>query len=107
MIQNKLTATPSASCHNDNCVYGIVQYSNSDLATKVFCTCWTFLLKSKLGKMAFPLRALIIFGTALVTSSTAAEETCAKSDPGCDASKHHDKYSEDANMGTFEVGVLL
>ena len=55
----------------------------------------------------FPLRALIIFGTALVTSSTAAEQTCAKDDPGCDASKHHDKYSEDANMGTFEVGVLL
>ena len=58
--------------------------------------------------MAFPLRALIIFGTALlVTSSTAAEETCAKGDPGCDASKHHEKYSEDANMGAFEVGVLL
>ena len=57
--------------------------------------------------MAFPLRALTLLMATLLTRSVAAEETCAKGDPGCDASKHHDKYSEDANMGTFEVGVLL
>ena len=55
----------------------------------------------------FLVRALSILVATLLTSSLAAEETCAKGDPGCDASKHHDKYSEDANMGTFEVEVLL
>ena len=57
--------------------------------------------------MAFPLRALTILMATLLTRSVAAEETCAKGDPGCDASKHHEKYSEEANMGTFEVGVLF
>ena len=55
--------------------------------------------------MVFPLMALTILMASLLARSVAAEETCAKGDPGCDASKHHAKYSEDANMGTFEVGV--
>ena len=55
--------------------------------------------------MVFLVRALSILVATLLTRNVEAEETCAKGDPGCDASKHHDKYSEDANMGTFEVGV--
>ena len=109
MIQKKLTATLSASCHNVNCVCVIVQPTQQqcDSASKIFCTCWTFLLKPKPGKMVFLVRALTILVATLLTRSAAAEETCAKGDPGCDSSKHHDKYSEKANKGTFEVGVLL
>jgi len=57
--------------------------------------------------MVFLVRALTLLMATFLTRSVAAEETCAKGDPGCDASRHHDKYSEDANKETFEVEAFL